>query len=111
MLGVVQGRNVPVGVARGVRNYALIVIVLNVVLGFGGLGGGGTVNNWVHGGGLAAGILVGLVLPPAQQIGGRDLSAVEKFFLGAVIAAGIAGLLLFGYQVIAAPPQLLGSGA
>jgi membrane associated rhomboid family serine protease len=108
MLGVVQGRNVPVGIARGVRNYALIVIVLNVVLGFGGLGGGGTVNNWVHGGGLAAGILVGLILPPAQQIGGRDLSGVEKFFLGAVIAAGIAGLLLFAYQVIAAPPQLLG---
>ncbi|HWW10424.1 MAG TPA: hypothetical protein VNY76_09265, partial [Candidatus Acidoferrales bacterium] len=60
------------------------------------------------GGGLAAGILVGLILPPAQQIGGRDLSGVEKFFLGAVIAAGIAGLLLFAYQVIAAPPQLLG---
>ena len=34
MLGRVQGKNVPVGITHTVRNYAVTVIVLNVVLTF-----------------------------------------------------------------------------
>jgi membrane associated rhomboid family serine protease len=110
MLGRVQGRDVPVGIAHGVRNYAVIVIVLNVVFGFSGglFAGGATVNNWVHGGSLVAGALVGLVLPPVQRIGGRDLTQVERIVLGAAIAAGALALILAAYNIATLPPLLAG---
>jgi membrane associated rhomboid family serine protease len=106
MLGRVQGRDVPVGIAHGVRNYALVVIVLNAVFGFSGffaIGGGG-VNNWVHGGGLAAGIVLGLFFPPVQRIGGRDLAAWERLLLISVIAAAAAAMVFYAFQVTSAPP-------
>ncbi|MBV9100548.1 MAG: rhomboid family intramembrane serine protease [Candidatus Dormibacteraeota bacterium] len=105
MLGVVQGKNVPVGISRSIRSYALIVIVLNLIFGLGLNGvGGGTVNNWVHGGGLAAGILVGLAVPPVQQIGGRDLAPWQKVALAAIIAAAAVALAYFAYQAVVTPP-------
>lgn len=106
MLGVVQGRNVPVGLAHGVRNYALIVIVLNVVFGFGFLGGGTPVNNWVHGGSLVAGVLLGLVIPPARHIGGRDLAIAEKVLLTAGLVAAAAALIFTVYEVLSSGTSL-----
>lgn len=108
VLGRVQGRNVPVGIARSVRNYALIVIALNVAFGFSGLfgslTGGAPVNNWVHGGSLVAGALVGLVVPPSLSVGGRDLSQTEKVILAAVITACAVAMVVFFYSVATAPP-------
>jgi membrane associated rhomboid family serine protease len=102
VLGRVQGRDVPVGIARGVRNYALIVIVINALFGFSGFGfgGGAPVNNWVHAGGLAAGALLGLVLPPMRAIGGRDLTVAERVALIAVIAASVAAMVYAAYLLV-----------
>lgn len=89
VMGQVQGRNVPAGVAASVRTYAIIVIALNLLFGFiGGIGGG--VNNFAHLGGVVAGALLGLVIPPLQRIGGRDLARWEQGVLAAAI--GIGGL-------------------
>lgn len=98
VMGRVQGRNVPAGVAAQMRTYAIIVIAINVALGF--LSGG--VNNWVHLGGVIAGALVGLVIPPLQRIGGRDLAVWEQgalvgaLFVGAIaVAVALANLVTF----------------
>ena len=96
VLGRVQGRNVPAGVATGVRNYAIIVIALNIVLGF--LTSG--VNNFAHLGGVIVGVLVGLVIPPMQRIGGRDLSIAEKAALIGVIAIAAVALALAVQSVV-----------
>ena len=90
MLGRVQGRNVPVGIAHGIRNYAIIVIGLNLLFGFFFVG----VNNFAHLGGVLSGAALGAVIPPLQRIGGRDLTNVEKGLLGAVIAAGAVALVV-----------------
>ncbi|MBV8528710.1 MAG: rhomboid family intramembrane serine protease [Candidatus Dormibacteraeota bacterium] len=108
MLGRVQGKDVPAGVATQVRNYAIIVIALNVALGF-FIGG---VNNFVHLGGVIAGALLGLVLPPLHRIGGRDLAPWERYtlygvmLLGAVAISIAAGNLV---QSLAPGGQGLGS--
>ena len=98
VMGRVQGRNVPAGVAAQMRTYAIIVIAINVALGF--LAGG--VNNWVHLGGVIAGALMGLVIPPLQRIGGRDLAVWEQgalvgvLFVGAIaVAVALANLVTF----------------
>lgn len=96
VLGRVQGRDVPAGVASGVRNYAIIVIALNVVLGF--LSSG--VNNFAHLGGVVAGALIGLVIPPMQRIGGRDLNVAEKAVLIGAIAVSAVALVLAAQSVI-----------
>ena len=88
VLGRVQGRDVPPGVASSVRTYAIIVIALNVALGF--FSGG--VNNFVHLGGVIAGALLGLVLPPLHRIGGRDLAAWERYGLYGVMLLGAVAL-------------------
>ena len=85
MVGRVQGKNVPVGIAHTVRNYAVTVIVLNVVLTF-VFGGSLGVNNYAHIGGLAVGALLGCILPPIMSIGGRDHMVVEKVVLWGSIA-------------------------
>jgi rhomboid protease GluP len=90
MLGRFQGRNVPVGIATSIRNYALIVIGLNILFGFFFVG----VNNFAHLGGVLAGAALGIVVPPLQHIGGRDLHSVEKGVLGAVIAVGTVALVI-----------------
>ncbi|MFN2582619.1 MAG: rhomboid family intramembrane serine protease, partial [Candidatus Dormibacteria bacterium] len=98
LLGRVQGKNVPAGVASGMRNYAVIVIVLNVVLGF--LSSG--VNNFAHAGGIVAGALLGVVLPPMQRVGGRDLTVAEKIGLIAVTAVCGVALIFAAQSLISA---------
>jgi membrane associated rhomboid family serine protease len=89
MLGRVQGRSVPVGIAFGIRRYSVTVIVLT--LGFGFLFP--NVNNFAHAGGLIAGAILGLVVPPLRRVGGRDLSSIEKGVLVAAVGAGAVALI------------------
>jgi membrane associated rhomboid family serine protease len=85
MLGRVQGRNVPVGIASSIRSYAIsysiFVIVLSLFVP--------NVNNWVHAGGFLAGALVGLVVGPVEAVGGRRLRLVERGALLLVIAVAV----------------------
>jgi membrane associated rhomboid family serine protease len=92
MVGRIQGKNVPVGITHTVRNYAVTVIVLNVVLTF-VFGGSLGVNNYAHIGGLIVGALLGCILPPIMSIGGRDHMLVEKVVLWAPIAFSAVALL------------------
>ncbi|MBV8301415.1 MAG: rhomboid family intramembrane serine protease [Candidatus Dormibacteraeota bacterium] len=100
VLGRVQGRNVPPGLASGVRQYAVLVIVINVVFGFVNSG----VNNFAHLGGLVAGALLGLALPPLAHVGGRDLRPAEQIALGAVIAVSAIALVIAGVTFVQAGP-------
>ncbi len=107
MLGRVQGKSVPVGIAHAVRRYAITVIVLNVIFGFSGtlgfgFAGAGNLNNWVHLGGLLSGAALGAILPPLQSIGGRDLSPGERAALAAVIGAGAVALIFGAVNLIGA---------
>ncbi|HXA30521.1 MAG TPA: rhomboid family intramembrane serine protease [Candidatus Angelobacter sp.] len=88
VVGRVQGRDVPVGVAASLRQYALTFVVLNIIIGF-VLGG---VNNWAHAGGFIAGALLGLLLPPRASVGGRSLRRWEEVALGVVIALAVVAL-------------------
>jgi membrane associated rhomboid family serine protease len=96
MLGRVQGRNVPVGIAYGIRRYAITVIVLTI--GFGFLFP--NVNNIVHVGGLATGAALGLLVPPLRQIGGRDLSPSERAIFAACLLAGAVALILAAANLV-----------
>ena len=93
MLGRVQGKNVPVGITHTVRNYALTVIVLNVVLTF-VFGPSLDINNYAHIGGLITGALLGVFIPPLMSIGGRDHQTIEKVLLWGAIAFSAVSLLL-----------------
>jgi uncharacterized membrane protein YjfL (UPF0719 family) len=75
-----------------VRNYAVTVIVLNVVLTF-VFGSGLDINNYAHLGGLLAGVVLGLLLPPIMSIGGRDHRIVERVVLWGAIAFSVASLI------------------
>ncbi|HKR98951.1 MAG TPA: rhomboid family intramembrane serine protease, partial [Candidatus Dormibacteraeota bacterium] len=103
MLGRVQGRNVPVGIAFGIRRYAVTVILLTLAFGF----LFPNVNNVAHVGGLAGGVLVGAIIPPMRRIGGRELSVPEKVVLAAAIGAAAVALLF----AVAHMVDLLNSGA
>src|SRR5580704_13204176 len=92
MVGRLQGKNVPVGIAHTVRNYAVTVIVLNVVLTF-VFGPTLDINNYAHVGGLAVGALLGCFLPPIRSIGGRDHLLVEKIVLWGSIAFSAVALV------------------
>jgi membrane associated rhomboid family serine protease len=93
MLGRLQGKNVPVGIAHTVRNYAVTVIVLNVVLTF-LVGGSGYINNYAHIGGLISGASLGAFLPPVSSIGGRDPGVVERILLWGGIAFSAIALVV-----------------
>jgi membrane associated rhomboid family serine protease len=111
MVGRVQGKNVPVGITHTVRNYAVTVIVLNVVLTF-VFGPSLDINNYAHIGGLACGALLGCVLPPIMSIGGRDHRIVEKIVLwGAIGFSAVAvlfALLNLGAAIMHPPPPFAG---
>jgi membrane associated rhomboid family serine protease len=111
MVGRVQGKNVPVGITHTVRNYAVTVIVLNVVLTF-VFGPSLDINNYAHIGGLACGALLGCILPPIMSIGGRDHRIAEKIVLWGAIAFSAVALLFALINLAAAImhplPQLAG---
>ena len=107
MLGRVQGKNVPVGITHTVRNYAVTVIVLNVVLTF-VFGPSLDINNYAHVGGLIAGAALGLLVPPLMSIGGRDHMIIEKIVLWGAIAFSAASLIFAVLNLttsIIHPPQ------
>ncbi|HET9050700.1 MAG TPA: rhomboid family intramembrane serine protease [Candidatus Dormibacteraeota bacterium] len=81
VLGRVQGRDVPVGLVSSLRQYALLVIAINIVFGL----ASSNVSNTGHLGGLLSGVLVGLVLPPLRSIGGRDLTSRERAAIAAIV--------------------------
>jgi membrane associated rhomboid family serine protease len=95
MLGRVQGRNVPVGIASSIRSYAIsysiFVIVLSLFVP--------NVNNWVHAGGFLAGVLVGLVVGPVEAVGGRRLRLAERGVLLAVIAVAVLAVGIGAHHV------------
>jgi membrane associated rhomboid family serine protease len=107
VLGRVEGRDVPVGVVASLRQYAITFVVLTILVGL----FVPNTNNFAHIGGFLGGVLVGLVLPPQAQVGGRELRLWERVLLGAVIAAGAVALGLAGHNAIeavnAAPQQFL----
>jgi len=109
MVGRVQGKNVPVGIAHTVRNYAVTVIVLNVVLTF-VFGVSVDINNYAHIGGLITGALLGCFLPPLRSIGGRDPGIVERVVLWGAIAFGAVAMLfaLFNLATAIMHPALTG---
>jgi membrane associated rhomboid family serine protease len=85
MVGRIQGKKVPVGISHTVRNYAVTVIVLNVALTF-LFSSSEDINNYAHIGGLLAGALLGLFLPPLAAIGGKELGLGERILLWGSIA-------------------------
>jgi membrane associated rhomboid family serine protease len=110
MIGRVQGKDVPVGLASSVRQYVITVVVLTFVLGFSVRG----VNNYAHLGGFLTGVVLGLALPPLEVLGGRRLGVAQRAVLVAFIAAG-AVALGFGAQhisdVLASTPTPVFPGA
>ena len=89
VLGRVQGKNVPVGLASSLRNNALGNMVF--ILAYSFLLHG--VVSWQgHLGGFITGALLGLVIPPLRAVGGRDLSVAEKVLLGTALAAAVVAL-------------------
>ena len=101
VLGRVQGRDVPVGIAHAMRQYALTYGAMVVVFGF----LVPNVDNVAHIGGFITGALVGLALPPLRRIGGRDLKTWEQLALYAGYAVAAVALLLAAINVV----SLLGS--
>ncbi|MFN2568816.1 MAG: rhomboid family intramembrane serine protease [Candidatus Dormibacteria bacterium] len=98
MLGRVQGRDVPVGVATSIRQYVTTYIVLTLLFGF----FLSRVNNFAHIGGFAAGVLLSLILAPMAQVGGRSLRRHEQAALTAVVAAGALALGIAAYHLSSA---------
>ncbi|HEV3123161.1 MAG TPA: rhomboid family intramembrane serine protease [Candidatus Dormibacteraeota bacterium] len=96
MLGRVQGKSVPVGLSGSIRQYVLIIVVLNLFIGFSLQG----VNNYAHIGGFATGAALGLILPPVEAVGGRRLRTAEQAAIIALVAAAVLALG-FGAQHIA----------
>lgn len=90
MLGRVQGKNVPVGIASSIRQYAIGYSVFVVILSL--FNFVANVNNWVHLGGFLAGVLLGLVVAPVEAVGGRRMHPVEQGVLLAVCAAAVVAL-------------------
>jgi rhomboid protease GluP len=111
VLGRVQGRNVPAGLAQALRQWVLLSLAMTVVIGF---TLSSYINNYAHLGGFAAGALIGLAIPPVRAIGGHDLTLWQKTALIGVIAVGAVAMLLavinFG-QFLASNPQRLPSGS
>jgi membrane associated rhomboid family serine protease len=101
VLGRVQGRDVPAGMAHAMRQYALTYGAMVVVFGF----LVPNVDNVAHIGGFITGALVGLALPPLRRVGGRDLQTWEQLVVYGVYAAAAVALLFAAINVV----SLLGS--
>jgi membrane associated rhomboid family serine protease len=98
VLGRVQGKNVPTGIAHAMRQYALTYGALIVVFGFVIPG----VNNLAHVGGFITGALVGLVIPPLAGVGGRDLTQWQRVLVYAACAGGAVALIVAAVNVVGA---------
>jgi membrane associated rhomboid family serine protease len=98
VLGYVQGRNVPAGIAHAMRRYALTYGAFIMVFGFVFPG----VNNLAHVGGFITGALVGLVIPPLAGVGGRELRPWERALVYAVCAGGAVALVVAAVNVVGA---------
>jgi uncharacterized membrane protein YjfL (UPF0719 family) len=81
-----------VGISHTVRNYAVTVIVLNVALTV-LFNSSGYINNYAHVGGLLAGAVLGVAIPPLTNIGGKDLGTVERYVLWGAIAFSAVALV------------------
>jgi membrane associated rhomboid family serine protease len=97
-LGRVQGRDVPVGIAHAMRQYAITYAAMVVVFGFLVT----NVDNVAHVGGFATGALVGLALPPLRRVGGRDLQIWELVAVYGVFAASAVAILFAVINIISA---------
>jgi membrane associated rhomboid family serine protease len=95
VLGRVQGRDVPVGIAHAMRQYALTYGAMVVVFGF----LVPNVDNVAHIGGFITGALVGLALPPLRRVGGRDLQTWEQAVVYGVYAVAAVALVLAAINV------------
>ncbi|TMC46344.1 MAG: rhomboid family intramembrane serine protease [Chloroflexi bacterium] len=96
MLGRVQGRNVPAGLATSIRQYIILIAVLNLFIGLSIPG----VNNYVHIGGFASGALLGVFIPPVAGIGGRPLQRWEQALLVAAIAFAAVALAVGIHNIL-----------
>jgi membrane associated rhomboid family serine protease len=103
VLGRVQGRDVPVGVAHAMRQYAITYAAMVIVFGF----IVPNVDNIAHIGGFVTGALVGLALPPLRRVGGRDLQLWERVAVYGVFAASAIALLFAVINIV----SMLGSPA
>jgi membrane associated rhomboid family serine protease len=98
VLGRVQGKDVPAGIAHAMRQYALTYGAMIVVFGF----VIANVNNLAHVGGFISGALVGLVIPPLARVGGRDLTQWQRALVYAVCAAAAVALVVAAVNVVGA---------
>lgn len=90
VLGVTQGKNVPVGVRDMLRRNAGINLVFILIMSFAIPG-----IAWTdHVGGFVGGALAGLILPPLARIGGRDLRIWEKVAIYALIAFAAVSIVV-----------------
>ena len=96
MIGRTQGRDVPVGIAHAMRQYALTYAAMVVVFGFLVT----NVDNVAHIGGFLTGALVGLLIPPLRRVGGRDLRVPETIAIYVVYAVSAAALLFAVINVV-----------
>ena len=96
VLGRVQGRDVPVGIAHAMRQYAItygaMIVLFGLVIA--------NVNSLAHIGGFLSGALVGLVIPPLHRVGGRDLRLWEQVALYAVLALSAVALIFAAGNLI-----------
>lgn len=101
-VGHVQGRDVPRGLAAAVRQYIVVIAVLNLVIGLSIPG----VNNFAHIGGFLSGVVCGLLLPPRAAIGGRDLRPAERLVLSVVVLSGVVAFFVAAQHAYDVTAQL-----
>ena len=98
MLGRVQGRDVPAGIAHAMRQYGLTYAAMVVVFGF----IVPNVDNVAHVGGFLTGAAVGLVAPALRGVGGRDPRPAEQVAVYVLLAAAAAALVVAARSVVVA---------
>ena len=96
VLGRVHGRDVPVGIAHAMRQYALTYAAMVVVFGF----IVPNVDNVAHVGGFLTGALVGLAVPPLRHVGGRDLLSWEVAGIYAVFAVAALAVVVGAINIV-----------
>ena len=105
VMGTVQGKSVPAGLTRALRQSIAMNVVIIVLIGL----TIPNVNNYAHVAGGVAGALIGLVIPPLHSVGGREQRPWEKIALaiviaGCAIALGFAAVNLL--QALTSPPPI-----